>query len=85
MIIVPSIHTAVTSTAEELRSLSSGLVMSIDGTMIIDVDSAWSLEESEQFISSIEEGLNKILSRNSVGPCRGGSRYSKYGVYVSTG
>lgn len=29
--------------------------------MIIDVDSAWSLEESEQFISSIEERLNKII------------------------
>ncbi|CAG7977081.1 unnamed protein product [Penicillium nalgiovense] len=33
----------------------------IDGTMTINVDSAWSLEDSEQFISSIEEGLSRII------------------------
>ncbi|PIG84354.1 N-(5-amino-5-carboxypentanoyl)-L-cysteinyl-D-valine synthase [Aspergillus arachidicola] len=34
----------------------------IDGTITIDMNSAWSLEDSEKFISNIEEGLNNIIN-----------------------
>ncbi|KAL4756294.1 N-(5-amino-5-carboxypentanoyl)-L-cysteinyl-D-valine synthase [Aspergillus foveolatus] len=34
----------------------------VNGVLSIEVDSAWSLEESERFISKIEEGLNMIFS-----------------------
>lgn len=53
------------TTSSEDKDQSSSAVdvtaVCIDGTMTIDVNSAWSLEESERFVSSIEEGLNKII------------------------
>lgn len=53
------------TTSVEDRDRSSSAVdvtaMCIDGKMTIDMESAWSLEESQQFISTIEEGLNKII------------------------
>jgi N-(5-amino-5-carboxypentanoyl)-L-cysteinyl-D-valine synthase len=60
------------TTSPEDKDRSSSAVdvtaVCIDGTITIDVDSAWSLEESEQFISSIEEGLNKIIDTRASQP-----------------
>ncbi|GAB1196184.1 hypothetical protein APSETT444_005451 [Aspergillus pseudonomiae] len=53
------------TTSPEDKDKSSSAVditaVCIDGTIIVDMDSAWGLEESEKFISNIEEGLNKII------------------------
>ncbi|KAJ5571757.1 AMP-dependent synthetase/ligase [Penicillium sp. DV-2018c] len=57
-------ESGLTTSPEDKHRSSSAVdvtAVCIDGTITIDVDSAWSLEESEQFISSIEEGLNKII------------------------
>ncbi|OGM40344.1 N-(5-amino-5-carboxypentanoyl)-L-cysteinyl-D-valine synthase [Aspergillus bombycis] len=53
------------TTSPEDKDKSSSAVdvtaVCIDGTIRVDMDSAWGLEESEKFISNIEEGLNKVI------------------------
>jgi N-(5-amino-5-carboxypentanoyl)-L-cysteinyl-D-valine synthase len=58
----------MTSPEDKDRSSSAVDVTAvcIDGSMTINVDSVWSLEESEQFISVIEEGLNKIIDSRAI-------------------
>ncbi|KAE8375538.1 hypothetical protein BDV26DRAFT_294926 [Aspergillus bertholletiae] len=57
----------ITSPEDKNKSSSAADITAvcIDGTIQIDIDSSWGLEDSERFISSIEKALNNIIDAAS--------------------